>query len=242
MGLRLFCRCHGAKERNCNRERPVLHCVRSYHFCHCPVESKTGRMRHMKCRQATLVIVSVVSASIALADDFKTMDGKEYKDAKVSRVEPDGVLVKTKTGISKLYFAELPQDVQRRFNYDPQQATAYSAQQAATYSAIQKDQEQAQHQPQGAIQEDQSRLNEPQAGGNTGAVGLGQRSTPFPRHMPRYTTVLHQLPQTYAPTPLPSVVPMMAKTPKAPTTSNNPVHKAPPPATHPKSHDQKTHK
>jgi len=106
-------------------------------------------MRHMKCRQATLVIVSVVSASIALADDFKTMDGKEYKDAKVSRVEPDGVLVKTKTGISKLYFAELPQDVQRRFNYDPQQATAYSAQQAATYSAIQKDQSRRSINPKG---------------------------------------------------------------------------------------------
>jgi hypothetical protein len=31
-------------------------------------------------------------ASIALADDFKTIDGKEYKDVKVSRVEPDKAL------------------------------------------------------------------------------------------------------------------------------------------------------
>ena len=72
------------------------------------------------------------------------MDGKEYKDAKVTHIEPDGIVVKTRSGISKVYFVELPQEVQRRFNYDSQQE-AYSAQQAAAYSAIQKDQEQAEH-------------------------------------------------------------------------------------------------
>jgi hypothetical protein len=36
------------------------------------------------------VFILIVSlASVALADDFKTVDGKEYKNAKVSRVEPD---------------------------------------------------------------------------------------------------------------------------------------------------------
>jgi len=56
-----------------------------------------------------------VSLSLALADDFKTNNGKEYKDATVSRVEPDGIVVRNKSGISKLYFAELPQQVQRQF-------------------------------------------------------------------------------------------------------------------------------
>ncbi len=68
------------------------------------------------------LIVVVCFASIALADDFKTIDGKEYKNVTVSRVEPDGITVKnTKAGvIVKLYFTELPKDVQQRFNYDPE--------------------------------------------------------------------------------------------------------------------------
>ena len=55
--------------------------------------------------------------SIALAEDFKTIDGKEYKNATVSRVEFDGIVLKTKSGITKVYFAELPKDVQERFHY-----------------------------------------------------------------------------------------------------------------------------
>ena len=92
------------------------------------------------------LVLTLCFAWVALADEFKTVDGKEYKDAKVTRVEPDGIVVKTKSGISKVYFVELPQDVQRRFNYDPQQARAYSTEQAANYAAIQKQEEEAQHQ------------------------------------------------------------------------------------------------
>lgn len=66
----------------------------------------------------TFVALIVCFASIALADDFKTINGKEYKDATVSRVEPDGIVVKTKSGITKIYFVELPRDVQLRFGYD----------------------------------------------------------------------------------------------------------------------------
>jgi len=37
-------------------------------------------------------------------DDFKAIDGKEYKNTKVSRVEPDGIVLITDSGISKVYF------------------------------------------------------------------------------------------------------------------------------------------
>jgi hypothetical protein len=67
--------------------------------------------------EAALAILAVLSASIALADDFTTINGKEYKDATISRVEADGIVIKTKTGISKIYFVELPKDVQERFHY-----------------------------------------------------------------------------------------------------------------------------
>jgi len=65
----------------------------------------------------TLALLTVLSASLALAEDFKTINGKEYKDATISRVEADGIVIRTKTGISKIYFVELPKDVQERFRY-----------------------------------------------------------------------------------------------------------------------------
>jgi hypothetical protein len=66
---------------------------------------------------AMLAIAATLSASVALSEDFKTVRGKVYKDATVSRVEADGIELKTKTGISKVYFTELPQDVQERFHW-----------------------------------------------------------------------------------------------------------------------------
>ena len=66
----------------------------------------------------------VYFASGAFAADFKTIKGEEYKDATVRRVEPDGVVLVTKWGISKLYFSELPQEVQKRFGYEAAQADA----------------------------------------------------------------------------------------------------------------------
>lgn len=62
-----------------------------------------------------LAILVTLPTWVALAEDFKTVNGKEYKDATVSHVEPDGIVLKTKSGISKVYFTELPNDVQERF-------------------------------------------------------------------------------------------------------------------------------
>jgi len=82
-----------------------------------------------------LTSLIVCFASVAFADDFKTIKGKEYKDVTVSRVEPDGIVLKGKSGISKVYFVELPKDVQERFHYNAANAAAYSAQQAASQVA-----------------------------------------------------------------------------------------------------------
>ena len=58
----------------------------------------------------------VLLCCFALADDFTTSDGKEYKDATVRRVEADGIVITTKSGgLLKLYFAELPKEVQQRY-------------------------------------------------------------------------------------------------------------------------------
>jgi hypothetical protein len=73
-----------------------------------------------------IAFLVTLSASIALAEDFKTVTGKEYKDATITRVEGDGIVLRTKTGISKVYFVELPKDVQEKFQ--PAQATPTAAQ------------------------------------------------------------------------------------------------------------------
>lgn len=81
----------------------------------------------------TALSIFALSSSVALAEDFKTIKGKEYKNASVSRVEPDGIILKTKSGIVKVYFAELPKEVQERFKYNPASAAQFSATtQAAT--------------------------------------------------------------------------------------------------------------
>jgi hypothetical protein len=80
----------------------------------------------MKDWASMLAALVVLSASLALAEDFKTINGKEYKDATITRVEGDGIVLRTKTGISKVYFIELPKDVQEKFHYG--QATPSAAQ------------------------------------------------------------------------------------------------------------------
>ena len=71
----------------------------------------------MNPQKAIIVILAIPFVSLALGEDFKTISGKIYKDATISHVEADGIVIRTKSGISKVYFAELPKDVQERFHY-----------------------------------------------------------------------------------------------------------------------------
>jgi chromosome segregation ATPase len=105
-------------------------------------------------------------ASIAFSEDFKTITGKEYNDATITRVEPDGIVVKTKTGITKVYFTELPKEVQERFHYDSEKAASYSAEQAGNYAAYQKQQEETRRQQQDADTKNKALLADQQAAVN----------------------------------------------------------------------------
>ena len=126
----------------------------------------------MSTKVLTFLLLSFTLA--AVAEDFKTLNGKEYKDAIVSRVEPDGIVVKTKSGTSKLYFPELPKEIQERFHYDSQKATAYSAEQAASYTAYQKQQEQTERQQKDAAAKNNATVVQQQAA-NTRVNALQDR-------------------------------------------------------------------
>jgi hypothetical protein len=53
----------------------------------------------MKNWRTTFAVLAVLATQLAVAEDFKTQKGKEYKNATVSRVEPDGIVLKTTSGI-----------------------------------------------------------------------------------------------------------------------------------------------
>jgi thioredoxin 1 len=86
------------------------------------------------CKVKVVCFLILCFTTAAFADDFKLVTGKEYKNVIVIRVEPDGIVLKTKSGISKVYFVELPKDVQERFHYNAAIGSAYSAQQAVNQS------------------------------------------------------------------------------------------------------------
>jgi hypothetical protein len=93
---------------------------RSYHFVVAGWKTKKAESRRVK--YCGTLVLAVLFASLALSEDFKTASGKVYEDATVSRVEGDGIVLRTEAGISKVYFTELPQDVQERFHWAKPQA------------------------------------------------------------------------------------------------------------------------
>src|SRR5438477_10618463 len=118
----------------------------------------------MSTKVVTLLILCFTSA--AFAEDFKSINGKEYKDATLTRVDPDGVVVKTKSGITKVYFIELPKEAQERVHYDSASAASYSAEHGTNYTAYQKQQEETQRQQQAADAKSKAALAEQQAATN----------------------------------------------------------------------------
>ena len=76
--------------------------------------------------EVRMVLVAFLLLAVPLqAEDFKLTTGAEYKNVKVSRVEPDGIVIATDYGVVKLFFAELPKEVQEKYHYDPKAAEAF---------------------------------------------------------------------------------------------------------------------
>src|SRR5205823_13472339 len=81
-------------------------------LCHCCVESKTGSIgSHVTHWQISLAIIAALYASLALSEDFNTIEGKKYKNATVRHADADGIVVKTKSAITMINITEHPKDV-----------------------------------------------------------------------------------------------------------------------------------
>ena len=80
------------------------------------------------------------STNPAQPGEITTLDGKSYKGVSVQRVDPDGLMIGYAAAgggisLSKIKFKNLPTDLQRRYNYDPDKAAAYEAKQAQAMAA-----------------------------------------------------------------------------------------------------------
>ena len=73
-----------------------------------------------------LLYVALFLSGLALAraEDWKTIDGKQYPDVTVQKVEPDAVTILYRDGGALIPLAILPDDLQKRFHYDPAAARA----------------------------------------------------------------------------------------------------------------------
>jgi hypothetical protein len=80
-----------------------------------------------------LLALCLLATLPALADDFTTTDGVKHS-GKITRVEPDGLMLMTDSGVEKVPFAALPADVQKKYGYDPAKSAAFQQAIAANYA------------------------------------------------------------------------------------------------------------
>jgi hypothetical protein len=75
-------------------------------------------------RAAPLLLLMCVTAH---SEDFGTINRRSYNGVLVTRWEPDGVMVRTKYGISKIYFCEMTEQLHAKYHYNPEAAQQYAA-------------------------------------------------------------------------------------------------------------------
>ena len=63
--------------------------------------------------------------------DLTTLSGKTYKQARVFRVEPDGVNYMFAGGIVKIPFTDLSETIRKQYGYDPKAANTFARAEAA---------------------------------------------------------------------------------------------------------------
>jgi hypothetical protein len=74
------------------------------------------------CAFLLAAVTLILSATSLRAEDWKTADGKVYQDVKVIESEADTVTILHHDGGALVPLANLPPDIQKRFNYDPVKA------------------------------------------------------------------------------------------------------------------------
>lgn len=72
-------------------------------------------------------VVPMVEGAEELRLTFVTARGEKFENAKVLRVEPDGISLLCASGITKVFFEDLPEEVRERFGMTAERASQYRA-------------------------------------------------------------------------------------------------------------------
>lgn len=77
------------------------------------------------------IIAFCVLTAFAFGEEIAVPGVGTFSNYVVRRVEPDGITIKHSTGITKLYFSELPENIRTRYGADPAIALEYQRTKAA---------------------------------------------------------------------------------------------------------------
>ena len=75
------------------------------------------------------------------SNDVATADGRIYRNVQVWKVEPDGLTLRHEEGLTKVEFSLLPEDWQKKYEYDPETAAAYQRAVAAALAEAERTQQ-----------------------------------------------------------------------------------------------------
>ena len=111
-------------------------------------------MRHLL---NLLLIISAVFCFNLTADTYTLPNGKVLEDPYVMSQRPDGLEIGHKTGIMFVKFTDLPEQVRKKYNYDPAKVADYEAQQQE-YKEKQKAEKEARDAEETALRAENQKL------------------------------------------------------------------------------------
>lgn len=74
-----------------------------------------------------IIIAFVLTASSLRADEITTLKGEKFTSVTITRVEPDGIVVRKSDGIVKIPFSDLSPELRAKYGYDPEKAAKFAA-------------------------------------------------------------------------------------------------------------------
>lgn len=89
--------------------------------------SANASMSRPVVKALTVSILAGLTLASSWAEDITTTTGKQYTDVTIARVEPDGIVVTTDSGIERISFDILSKELQTKYGYDPQRAAKFRA-------------------------------------------------------------------------------------------------------------------
>ena len=82
----------------------------------------------MKSATALIAVISALSVHLCTAEDMTTTDGTVYRNATVTKADPDALKISFEDGLARIPFEKLPEDIRQKYGYTPEAAAAFQKQ------------------------------------------------------------------------------------------------------------------